>query len=120
MNDESGARFDFPAFKRAFVAQDVSTWLEFYADDAEWIEYKQTHPPRSPRRIVGKKEIAEFLAHVTASNVLLEIDDEIIGPTRAAFCLWCTLSDGRRIVEHIIIHFAGGKITRQVDVEAWD
>jgi len=120
MNDESGARFDFPAFQRAFVTQDVTTWLKFYADDAEWIEYKQTHPPRSPRRIVGKKEIADFLAHVTASNVLLEIDDEIIGPTRAAFCLWCTLGDGRRIVEHIIIHFADGKITRQVDVEAWD
>jgi len=30
------------------------------------------------------------------------------------------LRDGRRIVEHVIIHYAGGRITRQVDVEAWD
>ena len=50
----------------------------------------------------------------------LEIGDEVIGPDRAAFRVWCTLPDGRRIIEHVIIHYADGKITRQVDVEAWD
>ena len=34
--------------------------------------------------------------------------------------IWCGLADGRRIIEHVIIHHAKGKITRQVDVEAWD
>jgi len=31
----SSERFDFPAFKRAFVTQDVPAWTEFFADEAE-------------------------------------------------------------------------------------
>jgi hypothetical protein len=68
----------------------------------------------------GRREIEEFLARVKSSDVSLEIGDEVIGPDRAAFRVWCTLPDGRRIIEHVIIHYADGKITRQVDVEAWD
>lgn len=42
--------FDFDAFKRAFVSQDVDAWVRRYAEDAEWIEYRDA-PPRSPNRI---------------------------------------------------------------------
>ena len=45
--------------------------------------------------------------------------DEIIGDTRAAFCLTVVMESGKRIIEHIIVHFARGKIAKQVDVEAW-
>jgi ketosteroid isomerase-like protein len=120
MNDRSRAQFDFSAFKRAFVAQDISAWSEFFDENAEWIEYRHTHPPRAPHRMAGRKQIADFLSRVKASNVLLAIEDEVIGSSRAAFRVWCTLADGRRIVEHVIIEFSEGKITRQVDVEAWD
>jgi hypothetical protein len=112
--------FDFDGFKRAFAEQDIPAWAAYFADDSQWIEYKHTHPPRAPRVMSGRPEIEEFLARVKASNVQLEIGDEIVGPERAAFRVWCTLADGRRIIEHVIIHYAHGKITRQVDVEAWD
>lgn len=67
-----------------------------------------------------QREIADFLGCVRSSKVRLEIDDEVIGANRSSFCVWCTLPDGRRIIEHVIIHYANGTITRQVDVEAWD
>ena len=114
------AAFDFVAFKRAFVSKDVKTWLGFFAEDAEWIEYKPTHPPKTPRLMKGKSEIRDFLADVKASNITLAIEDEVIGSNRAAFCVWCTLPDGKQVVENVIIHISDGKITRQVDVEAWD
>jgi ketosteroid isomerase-like protein len=118
MSDQS---FDFEAFKRAFQSQDVDTWVTFYAPDAEWIEYRHTNPPRAPNRMVGQSDIRAFLGRVKASNVSITITDEILGPTRAAFCVTCTLADGvRRIIEHVIIHYSNGRITRQVDVEAWD
>lgn len=120
MNDRPRANFDFSAFKRAFVAQDISAWLEFFDENAEWVEYKHAHPPRAPRRMVGREQIAGFLRGVKASNVTLAIEDEVIGAGRAAFRVWCTLPDGRRIIEHVIIEFPNGRITRQVDVEAWD
>ena len=113
--------FDFPAFKQAFTSQDVDAWISFYASDAEWIEYRHTHPPRAPNRMVGRSDIEAFLERVKSSNVSLTISDEVIGPTRAAFCVTCMLADGvRRIIEHVIIHYESKMITRQVDVEAWD
>lgn len=120
MNDAKAGQFDFAAFKRAFVTQDVASWAGFFENNAEWIEYKHSHPPHSPRRMVGKAQIEAFLSQVKASNIALMIEDEIVGPTRAAFRVWCTLPNGKRIIEHVILHFADGKISRQVDVEAWD
>lgn len=113
--------FEFSAFKQAVTSQDVEAWISFYAPDAEWIEYRHSHPPHAPNRMVGQSDIKAFLSRVKGSNVSLSISDEVIGPTRAAFCLTCTLSGGvRRIIEHVIIHYTDTKITRQVDVEAWD
>ena len=113
--------FDFDAFKQAFLSQDVNRWVTFYATDAEWIEYRHTNPPRAPNRMVGQSQIKDFLNRIKASHVSIAIANEVLGPTRAAFCVTCTLSDGvRRIIEHVIIHHSNGRITRQVDVEAWD
>jgi len=112
--------FDFARFKRAFTEQDVAAWAACFADDGEWVEYRHRDPPRAPHVMKGRREIADHLALVRSSDVALEIEDEVIGLDRAAFRVWVTLRDGRRIVEHVIIHYAGGRITRQVDVEAWD
>ena len=111
--------FDFAAFKRAFESQDADAWLAFYAD-AEWFEYRHNAPPRAPNRMVGKQQIGDFLRRVKASNVKLSIGDEVIGDTRAAFCVTVVMASGKRIIENIIVHLDGGKITRQTDVEAWD
>jgi hypothetical protein len=113
--------FDFDGYKRAFTSQDVDAWLTYYAPDAQWTEYRHSSPPRAPHRMSGREEIGRFLRAVKASDVTLEISDEVLGPTRAAFCVVCTLPDGvRRIIEHVIVHHEGGVIRRQVDVEAWD
>jgi len=70
--------------------------------------------------MAGKAQIGDFLRRVKGSNVTLAISDEVIGDTCAAFCLTVAMASGKRIIENIIIHFDGGKITRQTDVEAWD
>ena len=116
----SDAGFDFAGFRRAFEAQDVDAWAAFFAPDGQWIAYRPGKPPRAPNVMQGRAAIAEFLHRVKAGNVKLAISDEAIGPARAAFCVTCMLADGRRIIEHVIIHFAHAKITKQVDVEAWD
>jgi len=112
--------FDFNAYKKAYESQDIKAWVSFYAKDAEWIAYRHDAPPRSPSRVVGTQQIAAFLHRVQATKVRLSIADEVVGPTRAAFCVTCTLPSGRRVIENVIIHHCNGKIARQVDVEAWD
>jgi ketosteroid isomerase-like protein len=41
------------AYKAAFEARDVERWIAFYADDAQWLEYRPGNPPRAPN-IIGK------------------------------------------------------------------
>lgn len=112
--------FDFDAYKRACERQDIKAWVAFYAKDAEWIAYRHDAPPRAPSRVVGSRQIGDFLRRIQATKVRISIADEVLGPTRAAFCVTCTLPDGNRVIENVIIHHREGKIARQVDVEAWD
>lgn len=120
MNTVPTAEFDFAAFKRAFTGQDVAAWAGCFAEDGQWIEYRHSSPPSSPSVLAGRENIARKLERVKASNVRLEIEDEVIGPGRAAFRVWVHLPSGKRIVEQVYIYYTGGLITRQVDVEAWD
>jgi hypothetical protein len=76
--------FDFQAFRSAIEPRDTSAWAEFYADDAEWLEYKHGYPPSSPRRMSGRVEIEAFLSRVAASGVELKVSDEVVGAARAA------------------------------------
>lgn len=116
----SAPAFDFEAFRQAFVAQDVNRWIEFYADDAEWIEYNHHQPLNTPERVQGKDGIREHLQMIKDSHLTLAIEDELIGPQHAAFRVWVVLSSGKRIIEHTMIYYSNGKIHRMVDVEAWD
>jgi hypothetical protein len=112
--------FDYAAFKKASESQDVETWLLFFDEKAEWVEYRRNAPPASPNRMCGKSEIGACLGRVKSSNVRFELSDGVLGRTRAAFCVTCTLSSGRKVIEQVIVHLKDGKIVRQVDVEAWD
>ena len=114
------SEFDFAAFKNAFERKDFNRWVPFYADDAEWIEYRHISPPRAPNRMVGKQQIADFLKWVCNANFGISIADEVVAADRVAFSVDCTFPDGKRVFEHVIAQIEDGKITRQVDVEAWD
>ena len=116
----TAASFDFAGMKRAFETLDIPSLLEFYADDAEWIEYKPGAPPSSPRRLVGKDAIHKFVQGVADYGVQLVISDEVIGDGRIAYCMRVAPPDGRQGIEHVIAYHQNGKITRQIDVEAWD
>ena len=74
-----GSAFDFASFKRAFERQNLDDWVSFYADDAEWGEYRDYSPPRSPNRMVGKRQIAGFSREIYEADLDLTIADELIG-----------------------------------------
>jgi len=112
--------FDFAAFQRAFEAKDFDAWIGFYAEDAEWTEYRGHNPPRSPNVMRGRPAIARFLEQVCRAPITIRFEDEVVAGDGAAFRVWVTLADGRRIVEHVMLRTTEGKVTRQVDVEAWD
>jgi hypothetical protein len=112
--------FDFDGYRVAFEAKDVARWLGYYADDAEWIEYRHTDPPRAPNVMSGRAQIGAFLARVAGLPLTIELSDEVIGEERIAFACIVTLDNGDRIIEHVIAHLRDGLIARHVEVEAWD
>jgi len=114
------AGFDFAAFKDAFERKDAKRWAGFYAEDAEWIEYKPSAPPKDPGRMAGRERIAGFPASLEGSGIEITVFDEVLGGERAAFSVEVKLADGGRVLEHTIVHIEDGLIARQVDVEAWD
>jgi ketosteroid isomerase-like protein len=111
--------FDFAAFKEAFERKDTERWSGFYAEDAKWIEYKPSTPPRDPVKMIGRERIAEFMASLEKSDIEITLSDEVVGIDRAAFSVDVTLPDGGRY-EHTIVHVEAGRIASQVVVEAWD
>jgi hypothetical protein len=112
--------FDYQGFRRAFCAKDFDAWAGFFTDDAEWVEYRHTKPPRDPNVMRGRQEIEAHLRLVCESPVEFEMSDEVLDGERAAFRVMCALPGGRRIIEHVIVELEDGRIRRQVDVEAWD
>jgi hypothetical protein len=59
-------------------------------------------------------------AALEESDIEISLSDEVLGRERAAFSVGVILPDGKRVLEHTIVHIEDGKIARQVDVEAWD
>jgi ketosteroid isomerase-like protein len=112
--------FDFAAYKAAFEGRDVERWIAFYADDAQWLEYRPGDPPRAPNVMRGRAEIQAFLEDVARSDLELTVHDEVLGRRRAAFAVTVAFPDGRRHLEHVIVDHRDGRIVRHVDVEAWD
>ena len=46
--DPTMTGFDIAAFRTAFEAEDVATWLSFYVEDADWVEFSARRAtPRS-------------------------------------------------------------------------
>ena len=116
----TGRGSDFAAFKRAFEGEDFQRWISFYADDAGWMKYRHSSPPRSPNRMVGERRVADSLARICGADLGITLADEVIGACGVAFSVDCALPDGRQVFEHVTAHFRDGQVVRQVDVEAWN
>jgi hypothetical protein len=48
------------------------------------------------------------------------VEDEIIGANRVAFNEMCEYPDGVRVLTAMTLDVHDGKISRQVNIEAWD
>jgi hypothetical protein len=120
VHEDPPQRFDLGAYCSAIEQKDLARWIEFYADGAEWYEYRERNPPRAPNVMVGKAAIRAFLEGVAASPLDLKVSHVVAAASRAAYHLTATLGNGDRIVENVILDLEDGLIVSQVDVEASD
>lgn len=117
---EQKTALDFEALRQADEQNDVEALAGFYADDAEVYLVNKDNLPSSPFELHGREQIAEYLKDVCGRDIKHRIEREVVGEDRVAFHEACEYPDGTRVLAATTLEVVGGKISRQVTVEAWD
>ena len=117
---EQKAGLDFEAMRHAIEQLDADLLISLYADDAEMRIVNRYTTPSSPRELRGKEEISEHLRDVCGRAMTHRIENEVIGEERVAFNEACEYADGTKVLAAVTLDVQDGKVTRQVNVEAWD
>jgi ketosteroid isomerase-like protein len=117
---QTASTLDFGALRRAAERNDAAALADHYAEDAEVLIVNRETPPSSPHVLRGKAQIAEFLEDACSRDIESRIQDEVISNGRIAFNEECEYPDGLKVLTASTLDVKGGKITRQLSVEAWD
>ncbi len=108
------------ALSRAIETRDGATLGGFYANDAVLLIIDQVNPPSQPREIRGHAEVAAYFDDVCGRAMTHAVENGVESGDRMAFTQACRYPDGKGVFCSATIELAGGKIARQVMVQAWD
>jgi len=117
---EQKTGFDFEAMRQAIEGLDAELLTSLYADAAEMRIVNRYTTPSSPKVLSGKEEITEHLRDVCGRAMTHRIENEVVGEDRVAFNEACEYEDGTKVLAAMTLEVREGKISRQVQVEAWD
>ena len=108
------------SLRRAIEGRDGATLTSFYADDAVLQIVDQDHPPSQPLEIKGHDAIAAYFDDVCGRAITHRVEFGIAEGEQLAFTQACAYPDGTRVFCSATLQLLGGKIARQVSVQAWD
>jgi ketosteroid isomerase-like protein len=108
------------ALRRAIESRDSRTLASFYANEAVLRIIDQDHPPSHPNEIKGHDAIAAYFDDVCGRTMTHRVELGVADGDRLAFAQACTYPDGKQVVFSTVAELSGGKIMRQVAVQAWD
>jgi ketosteroid isomerase-like protein len=109
-----------PALRRAIESRDGKTLADFYADDATLRIIDQLNPPSRPRELHGREEITAYYDDVCGRTMVHRVDTGLAEGDRIAFTQTCTYPDGKAVFCSSNLDLRGGKIVRQISIQAWD
>ena len=108
------------ALKRAIEGRKGSAFAGMYADDAVLQVIDRDNPPSKPHSLHGKSAIASYFEDVCGRDMTHKVEAGVAGGNRLAFTQSCAYPDGTKVFCSAMIDLKGGKIARQVVVQAWD
>jgi ketosteroid isomerase-like protein len=117
---ENMATVSLNVLRRAIETRDGAALGGCYADDAELRIIDSANPPSQPREIKGHAAIAAYFDDVCGRTMTHKVENGIETADRMAFTQRCRYPDGKGVFCSTTIELAGGKIARQVVVQAWD
>jgi ketosteroid isomerase-like protein len=108
------------AVRHAIETRDGAALGRFYANDAVLLIVDQLNPPHQPREIKGHAAVAEYFDDVCGRAMTHSVENGVESGDRMAFTQACRYPDGKGVLCSTTIQLSGGKIVRQVMVQAWD
>jgi hypothetical protein len=106
--------------KRAIEGRKASALASLYADDAIVQVIDRDNPPSKPRSLKGRSAIAAYFEDVCGRDMTHKVEAGVAVGNRLAFTQSCAYPDGTKVYCSAMIDLKGGKIARQVVVQAWD
>jgi hypothetical protein len=106
--------------KRAIEGRKASALAGLYADDAIVQVIDRDNPPSNPRILEGKSAISSYFEDVCGRDMTHKVEAGVALGNRVAFTQSCAYPDGTKVFCSAMINLKGGKISRQVVVQAWD
>jgi ketosteroid isomerase-like protein len=111
---------DLATIRQATEGRDGNTLGALYAEDAVLQVIDQMNPPSHPKEIRGRAAIQAYFDDVCGRDMTHRVEDGIAAGDRISFTQRCAYPDGKAVVCATTLELAGGKISRQVAVQAWD
>ena len=106
--------------KRAIEGRKASALAGLYAEDAILQVIDRDNPPSKPRHLQGKSDISSYFEDVCGRDMTHKVEAGVAVGNRLAFTQSCAYPDGTKVFCSAMIDLKGGKISRQVVVQAWD
>lgn len=120
MSAETLTAFDFARFRKAAEGRDSSTQLAMYAPDATVTIVDRLTPPGSPRVLTGREQIAGWIEDISAREMTHAVGHSVEDGHGGAFSESCRYPDGTNVMCMTVFKLAGGLITDQLIMQAWD
>ncbi|HTI00631.1 MAG TPA: nuclear transport factor 2 family protein [Acidisoma sp.] len=108
------------SLSRAIEARDSAALGSFYTDDAVLLIIDHLNPPHLPREIKGHDGVRHYFDDICGRAMTHVVENGIQDSGRLAFTQTCQYPDGKSVFCSATASLVGGKIARQVMVQAWD
>jgi hypothetical protein len=106
--------------KRAIEGRKANALAGLYAEDAVVQVIDRDNPPSKPRNLQGRSAITAYFEDVCGRDMTHTVEAGLAVGNRLAFTQSCAYPDGTKVFCSAMIDLKGGKIARQVVVQAWD
>ena len=111
--------FDIAALKQALESLDLNALREMYADDVEHLSIDEKTPPSAPG-VRNKEQLMSAFEHCKGTDGRITVENEFAGEDRAAATLTCSFPSDYNVMTNSIFFLREGKITREIDIQAFD
>jgi hypothetical protein len=112
--------FDLSGFCRAVEQRDAEGQVRAYASDAVVTIADRITQPGAPRVLRGREAIQAWVDDTCAREMTHTVQHAVRDENGAAFTNACRYPDGTNVLCATVLELAGGQITRQTVVQAWD